>query len=199
MKKIVALCLVLLNIFLLCGCNDRQDVSEDDFSTNITYYMSIGKIQEADFALGTLPEEVENTKLDSSHIISGEGNHDHEQQIVKEEGNVSYHYIYGPFHYYYNKGKESDGLSFVVSFDQAYGFSAGLTTKFEIKDALKGLEATERPAESNDQFFMIVELENCEMLIYEHGKYQLAFYFTNDTLVCTTLQNTDNWSVTGSW
>lgn len=199
MKRLIAVLLIFVFSCSLVGCKKEENkVSEDDFSNDLTYYLSLGQIKEADFALGTTPEAIENAELESSEAVTGIGNHDHEHGITKEEGRVSYHYIYGPFHYYYNKGKEENGISFIASFDTAYGFSAGSTNKFEIENALKSLKFTSKIADEDDMFFMMFLLDDCEMLIYESGKYQLTFYFnSDDVLVCTTLQNKELWSVKG--
>ena len=202
MKRYIAVLLAVLTLFSFCSCGDNShNISDDDLSSDIMYYLSLGKIKEADFALGTNPEEIDNAKLEPSHEIGGDANvgdeHNHEQGVVKEEGVVSYHYTYGPFQYYYNKGKEDKGVSFIVSLDKAYGFTVGITSKFEIENALSNLEPEKRKAESDDFFFMVVEIEDCEMLIYEYEKYTLSFYFKDDILICTTLQNSEEWSLKG--
>lgn len=200
MKRIIAYFLIISTMFLICGCKDNSNNTlEDDFITDVKYYLSLGKIKEADFALGTTPEQIENAELDFSHEEGGDANmgHDHEHGIVKEEGAVSYHYIYGPFQYFYNKGKEEKGISFIVSFDKAFGFSVGSSTKFEVENALSGMDCTKRIAEKNDFFFMIIEIDDCEMLVYEYENYTLSFYFKDDLLICTTLQNSENWSLKG--
>ncbi len=200
MKRIIAFFLILATFCLVCGCKDNSnDISDDDFSTDVKYYLSLGKIKEADFALGTTPEEIENAELEFSHETGGDANlgHEHEEGLLKEEGAVSYHYTYGPFQYYYNKGKEDKGISFVVSFDKAYGFSVGSSTKFEVESALSDWDVTKRVAEKNDFFFMIIEIEDCQMLVYEYENYTLSFYFKDEMLVCTTLQDTQNWSLKG--
>ena len=198
MKRIIAVLLVLTTVFTVSGCKDKShNVSEDDISSDIKQFVSMGKIKEADFALGTTPSEIESAELDFTHEDGGDGGHEHEHGIEKEEGMVSFHYTYGPFQYYYNKGKEDKGISFIVSFDKAYDFSVGYTAKFEVENALKNINFTKRKAESKDLFFLVVEVEDCDMLIYNFEKYELSFYFKDDILICTTLQNTENWSLNG--
>ena len=196
MKRFIAIALVLICAVSCAGCKkNKHDTSgEYKYDVDIAYYLSVGQIKEAHFSLGTLPREIDEANPDDSHVITGEGNHDHENIISKEEGIVSYHYVYGPFHYYYNKNEADKGISLIVSFDAAYGFSVGSTTKYEVSRVLETIDYKEKTANEDDLFFMPFYIENCEMLVCESGKYKLAFYFVDGTLIATTIENTLNWS-----
>ena len=196
MKRCLAVLLALICIVSCVGCNKKENkgLSEYKYDVDIAYYLSVGQIKEAHFPLGTLPKEIDEATPDHSQVITGEGNHDHENIIRKEEGIVSYHYVYGPFHYYYNKNKADKGISLIVSFDAAYGFSVGSTTKYEVSRVLEKMGYTEKTADKDEIFFMPFYIENCEMLVCESGKYKLAFYFVDGTLIATTIENTLNWS-----
>lgn len=192
MKKLLSILLVLVLVFSFAGCGAR--IFNKD-GVDIDYYMSVGEIQGAKFNLGAKIEDIENAKLEHVDAATGEGNHDHEEAITLVEGVVSKHYIYGSFHYYYNKSNSSKGISYIVAHDTAYGFTVGTTTKAEVIKALGKLKYTERTAKDQDLFFTLVTPSNCEMVVVTKDNKELSFYFANGTLMFVTLCDTNNWSL----
>ena len=196
MKKLLSLLLVLVLVFTFAGCGER--INNKD-GVDIEYYLSVGEIQGAQFRLGTKTEDIENAKLQHIESATGEGNHehDHENAITLVEGVVSRHYVYGAYHYYYNKGKQTQGISFIAAFDTAFGFTVGTTTKTEVINALGKLKYTEGKAGDRDLFFTMFSPTNCEKVVLTKDNKELTFYFGDGVLMFVTICNTDLWSLDG--
>lgn len=194
MKKLLSLLLALVMAFSFVGCGER--IKNKD-GVDIEYYLSVGEIQGAQFRLGTKIADIENAKLEHIEGATGEGNHEHGEAISLVEGVVSKHYVYGPYHYYYNKNNQQEGISFIVAFDTAYGFTVGTTTKTEVINALGKLKYTEGKATGRDLFFTLFSPSNCEKVALTQENKELAFYFGNGTLMFVTICDTNNWSLDG--
>ncbi len=194
MKKLLSLLLVLVLVFTFAGCGER---TKNKDGIDIEYYLSVGEIQGAEFKLGTKLEDIENAKLEHIESATGEGNHDHGEAISLVEGVVSKHYVYGPYHYYYNKNNADKGISFIAAFDTAYGFTVGTTTKAEVVNALGKLKYTEAKADDNELFFAFISPSNCEKVVLTKDNKELTFYFGDGILMFVTICNTENWSLNG--
>lgn len=201
MKRIVCIILAVLFVLPFAGCKKKDDGnSSSQYDVDIAYYLSVGQFKEAKFGLGTDPQLIENEAVAEGENVA-EGNtgddHDEANQIRFQEGVVSCHYISGPFYYYYNKGKENDGISLIVNFDTAYGFQVGTSTDFEIKNAVSSMNPVMTDATDDDLFFMFMSTEGYEKLTCTSGKYELNFFFKDGILVCSAIENTTLWSVDG--
>lgn len=193
MKRIIALLCAVLLVFSLCGCGNNK--KNEGYSVDIEYFLKTGQVKEAQFALGTPIKDIE--KEIAKHSNEEEGNLCQGDEIVLVEG-ANYNYYNAPdFYYYYNIGKEDNGISCIVGFTDIYGFSVGQTGEYTVKSALEqeGLKVSEDVADEDEFFFMPFSIENCRKLTCEIENNVLVFYFENDALIAGVIYNKENWAV----
>ena len=197
MKRILALLLALVFVFSFAGCKKEKEPQNEtpSYQFDIAALAKEGKMPESTYALGTAFKVIDDAYNASLEHIDEAAGHFDENKMEFTEGSVSYYYTSGPFLYYFSKDKKDEGLCFIVNFDTAYGFMAGYATDAEIKAAMPKLTPTVREAKESDLFFMPVAMEGCQMLIYEFDNIKLTFFMFEQTLVCTTLSDTNNWKL----
>ena len=190
MKRLIWLCLSALFVFsMLCGCVKKP--AESSYEVDVAYFLSVGQIKEAPFALGASLETV--AKAENKSDTTGVGI-DHETTPIPLDGDTYCGYQVGSCLYYGNKNAEKSTVAFIADLDEAYGFEVGISTKEDIKRAIPSLTPTIASADSRDLFFMMFMLDGCEKMVYTDGKYQLSFIFSDNLLVCTTICDTELWN-----
>ena len=207
MKKLIAISLCLALVFsLFVGCS--KDTSSDDASGStatgkIDSMAEKGKLEGIKFGLGSDIEEVKAhyqglaIKYENEH---GNDNHDH--GVTGEEA----HYYYlkdketyteidiSSARFYFEKGKEEKGISVIACDSDTFGFTVGVTTKYEVEDAVKA-EGESFNATEAELRFLAVRTEPILVHRYEYENYVLDFYFYDNLLVTTVIMDTENWKL----
>ncbi|MEE1239811.1 MAG: hypothetical protein UHO61_07810 [Acutalibacteraceae bacterium] len=188
MKKIFCfvLALTMITSFAACGKEKKEETAKVD----IEYYAKLGEIPECDFKLGEDPENIKNTlsSEEQSAVSAGE-----EYAYNVTEGEKSVRIDNGDFSYFYEKEKSAAGISYIVSFDKAYGFETGASV-LDVKDALTGFSCTEEVADDNNVFFLM-GTENGSVLKYTFDDTVIIFVFQENELFATAIYSIDNWTI----
>ena len=91
-----------------------------------------------------------------------------------------------------SSSNSKNGISVIVSTDDAFGFKNGSSRK-DVEDRLSSLKTQKLNAGEDELYF--VPLSEALILRYVSGKYQLDFYFYENALVATVLRDTENWTI----
>jgi hypothetical protein len=197
MKKLICLMLSLCFILTLTACGNKD--KKNDNALDLEYYAKLGQIPEAKFTLGANPDQVIdeldgiNEQEQAEHQEDPNHNHDHDQEefyfeVVEGQNNVLLDN--GNICYYYNKANKDKGISYIVSYDSAYGFELG-TVILEVKEALEGYELTEEPLTEENAFFASHAFGGT-ILKAELETATVIFVFQENELFATAIYN-DNW------
>lgn len=194
MKRIIALLLAAVLVLPFSGCKPREK-KQDGYSVDIQYYITVGQIKEAQFALGTPIADIE--KEMNSHSADEHAGDGHDDGIVFVEGNEYSFFSTSDFDYYYNTDKKDKGISFIVGSSDIYGFSVGQSGFHEVQSALnvEELKPVSGIALEEEFFFSLVSLEGCKKLTCTKENKVLVFYFENDILIAGVIYNKDNWTL----
>lgn len=193
MKKIIALLLLFCMMFCFVGCKEEKDNNSSAYEIDINYYLSAGMISEAKYALGFDPDDIEKEAEQSGGEHTHEGGDGHEGIIEFQKfGNKDVYTVDG-FYYCYKSGKESDGISCIIGTDTVFGFTVGLSSKYEVNSAISELKPESSIADSKEFFYMPFALEGMDKLSVKNGKNILNFYFENDVLIAVSLYNSEKW------
>lgn len=204
MKKIFCLMLALVFVFSFAGCGNGDETDTSSVASRaaeIEEYIKKGSIPEIPFAVGTDVDDVEDyyndmmEQLEAEH--SDDEGHIHSDDDIYFEvtkGNLSVTMDTGKMKYFYEKAKKSKGVSVILTFEDAFGFEVMYTTKNDIEEALSGLSGKTLSATEDDLYFLSYASEAI-ILRYEIDRYRLDFYFDDNTLMATVLQNTENWTI----
>ena len=189
MKKIFCLMLSLTMILSFAACGKDKE-KEKTASVDIEYYAELGEIPECNYKLGADPEEIKSalSSEEQSAVSAGE-----EYVYNVTEGEKSVRIDNGEFSYFYEKGKENEGVSFIAAFDKAYGFETG-TSVLDDKEALTGFSYTEEAADQDNTFFLM-GMENGTVIKYTFGSTVIMFVFQDNELFAAAIYNTDNWTI----
>ncbi len=207
MKKIIilALCICLISC-LFAGCGKAEVSSETDSTTatgKIDSLAAEGKLDGVKYGLGADIEELKSyyealaNEYEENH---GDDNHDH--GMTGEEAHYYYLDEYeehtvidvSSARFYYENGKEDKGISVIATDSDVFGFSVGVTTKYEVEDAVKA-EGDTFNATEDELRFLAVRTEPVLVLRYEFDDYQLDFYFYDNLLMTTVITDTENWTI----
>lgn len=185
MKKIFALLLCFAMLFTLCACGEENE--EKKHSVDIEYYANLGSIPEGEFSLGEDPETLKD-KLDEKQKESEDGHYHYNVQ----EGETEVLITDGGYEYYYKKALADKGIAYMVSYDDAYGFSIG-TVSLDLKNALAGYEIKEETASVDNVFFFMGDFANTTLYTIEFEKNTVMFLFEDNALCATVIYSNDNW------
>ena len=188
MKKILCIILsaVILLFFAACQNNDNSSKSN---AVDLEYYAGLGQLPECNYKLG---DSIETVKSELSAANDQAAQNDEDYVYSVTDGEKTVRIDNGSFVYYYEKGRESDGISYIISLDTAYGFESG-TSILEIKEALPELEPTEEDANSDNVFF-IYGVSNGTVLKYNFKNRVVMFVFADNMLCATALYDTNSWT-----
>ncbi len=180
MKRIVALFLSVLFVFSLTACG--KDTKDDDkFTVDLEYYAALGQIPECEYKLGDSPDEIK-TALEAA------SKENDENIYYFDEGDESSLIDNGIYNFYYKNEKADSGISYIVSYDTAFGFDIG-TVSIEVSDAINA-EYTEEEITEDNAFF-VWGLENGKVYKYEFDDITVLFVFSDNALCATAIYNSD--------
>lgn len=207
MKKIIALalCICLIScLFAGCGKSEpSKDTSSSTATGKIDSLASKGKIDGVDYGLGADIETVKAHYKELAEKYAEEhGDDDHDHGVTGAEAHYYYLDEYEDYtvidvssaRFYYENGKEDKGVSVIASDSDTFGFSVGVTTKYEVEEALRA-EGKSVNAGEDELRFLAVRTEPVLILRYEFGDYQLDFYFYDNLLITTVIIDTENWTL----
>ena len=184
MKKFICVLLSLLFLFsfVACGNNEEQSGSEID----LEYYVKLGQIPESEYQIGSDPEEIKQKLKDAAD----KSEHGHEvYDVIEGENNVLIDG--GLYNYYYKKANKSNGISYLISYETAFGFEIG-DVIVEVRDAFKGIKFKEEPLTEENTFFLPGASDG-SVLTTEISDYTVSFVFVDNALCATALYLTDEW------
>ncbi len=185
MKRILSFLLCLILILSLTACN-KNDTSSDVSSVDVEYYAKLGSMPECKYKLGT---DIETIKKDLEEHYNDKSEDHAVYEVVEGEETVLIDG--GDFQYYYYKDKADKGISYIVSFEKAFGFDVG-TVSVEIEDALKNFKYTEEDMNDDNSFFVFGGGSG-KVLKYKFSANTVSFVFVNDALYATAIYKTDDW------
>lgn len=164
MKKLLSIYLCLIFVFALCGCGGNNEKKIEKHNIDVEYYAKLGKLSDADYALG---DEVEGVKKKLQESSSDDG----EYCCV------------------YPTSEEQNGISYVIKFGGSYGFEQGAVSTF-VKEKMTsiGFEAKERGAESGELFFIPISSGTPTVLQYDFGENTVLFVFEQNALCATVIK-----------
>ncbi len=204
MKKLIALLLVLaLCILPLVGCRDENPSSSSDNSATgqIDALASDGKLGDIKYGLGANIADVKKYYSDleaeflSEHSDEDGHNHDEEYVYYSFETKSDYSIIdIADARFYFENTKQDKGVSVIATDSETFGFTPGVTTKYEIEDSVKA-EGEIFNATEDELRFLAVRTEPLLVLRYEFEDYNLDFYFYENILITTVLTDTNNWKL----
>lgn len=188
MNKIFSLVLAMVLVFSFTACG-KKETSSDSNSVDIEYFAKLGQIPECEFAIGDSIAEIKEHYSTEEEEEAEHSDHSHDlYEIV--EGEKSVLIDCGTQGYYYLKDKESNGVSYIVSYEDAYGFKLGDLLP-DIKNAIEKYDFSEETANEENAFFLFST--GGSVLKCSFGNYTLMFAFENDALCATALYLTEDW------
>lgn len=187
MKRIFALMLCFVLCVSLCACGEEKE--EKKHSVDIEYYANLGQIPEGEFSLGEDPETIKE-KMEEKQKNS-ENEEEHYFYNV-QEGETEVLITDGSYEYYYKKAAADKGISYMVSYNDAYGFSIGAVS-LDVKNSLVGYEIVEEDASHDNVFFFMGNMENTTLYKIEFEKNTVMFLFEDNALCATVIYSKDNW------
>lgn len=189
MKKLFCLFLCLAVIFTLCSCSNGGRGSDHDI--DIEYYAKLGKIPECEFGLGTNIEELKAEMEERLSVVES-GDHSHgEFAYTFIEGDLTALVDCGVYRYYYYKEAIEDGVSFIASFEDAYGFKMGDSITV-IKDVLKEFDYKEASLNDENSFFLNGNADGvCLSAVF--GENTISFIFVENALTATAIYDGSQW------
>jgi hypothetical protein len=197
MKKAICLILSLVCAFTLVGCGKDNDTKNDKI--DLAYYAKLGQMPEAKYTLGANPDQVIdeldgiNEQEEAEHQADPNDTHGHDEEefyleVVEGEKNVLIDN--GNICYYYTKANKDKGVSLIVSYGDAFGFSLG-TVILELKNSLPSVEFTEEELSDENAFFASYVLDGT-VLKAEFENSTILFVFQENELFATAIYN-ENW------
>ena len=197
MKKAICLILCLVFSFTLVGCGNKDTQNNDKI--DLAYYAKLGQMPEAKYTLGANPEQVIdeldgiNEQEETEHQEDPNHAHEHDQEefyleVVEGENNVLIDN--GNICYYYTKANKDKGISCIVSYGDAFGFSLG-TVILELKNSLPSVEFSEEELTDENAFFASYVLDGT-VLKAEFQNSTILFAFQENELFATAIYN-ENW------
>ncbi|MBE6729027.1 MAG: hypothetical protein E7568_02190 [Ruminococcaceae bacterium] len=192
MKKAVAIIMALLLCLSFSACKEKN-INGGQPSIDINYFLGVGQISEAKYAIGNNPDAIERDAEMQKEQHNHEGGDGHEGIISYEDYNGKEAYIVDGFYYCFETGTEAEGISLIIGTDTVYGFTAGISTKFEINSALSSMNPENVKSGSEDFFYMPFAMEDVDTLVCKNGNMVLKFYFENDIMISACIYNSDKW------
>ena len=183
MKRLFSLILAVILVFTFAACGKKDDTSKDG-GIDLEYYAELGSIPECEYSLG---QDIATLKAELEELYNTE-----EEAVYNFVQKDDYAEIDSlGFQYYYLNDKESEGVSYIVALDKAFGFNPN-TVSVEITDAFKGYDYTEEALNDKNSFFILGAAEG-KVIKYKFKKNTVSFVFINDALFATAIYKTGDW------
>ncbi len=172
MKRFLSLVMCVLLVSGLTAC-DKKGSSNAKHSVDVEYYAKLGQISDADLKLG---DNVEDVKAEFSKTVDEDGN---SLYFDYEAGDYTV-MTDGTGCCCYKTDDEAAGITHIVKYGDAYGFSQG-SVSTQVRDAMSkmGFDANERDAKSGELFFLpsggsltVLEYKfenNCVLFVFEEN------------------------------
>ncbi|MBR4973044.1 MAG: hypothetical protein IKY45_01105 [Clostridia bacterium] len=182
MKRIFCILLSLLIIFSFSSCG-KDSNSKDDIA-DLSYFVKLGQIPECEYKIGDSAETI-NADLKKAAETSEDAVYD----FIEGENNALIDG--GLYSYYYKKANIQDGISYIVSYDTAFGFEIG-TLWVEIENAYKDIKFKQEEMNDKNSFFLLGSPEG-KVLKTEISDYTVSFLFVDNALCATAIYITNDW------
>ena len=185
MKRIVCILLSLCMIFVISACGNKND-AKSDVGLDIEKNAKLGKIPETEFSIGS---DIASVKAALQKVYDDKSVEEAVYNVVEKDDYVKIDG--GNFQYYYKKGKDADGVSYIVSFDTSFGITLG-TVDIEITEKLNGFKYIQEDLTKQNAFFVLGEPEG---IVYKYGlgDNTVAFFFVDDALYATAIYKAIDW------
>ncbi len=180
MKRILCFVLSLVFVFSLVACN--KEGKKDKDVIDIEYFVKLGQIPECEYSIGYKVEDLKKALSEST---------DEEAYYDFREGKTSSSIDNGSYRFYYKNDNEDRGISYIVSFEKAFGFDTG-SISVEILNAFEDIDFSEEELDEDNSFFLFGAPEGT-LYKYEFGDYTVAFVFIDNALSATAVYTTDEW------
>ncbi len=179
MKKILCLVLCLIFVLSLAACGEDSD-KKSNHSVDILYYARIGQINDLEYKLGDGVKQTQDllNKTEDDHGESNYFDYESGDYTIMTDGAVCA---------CYKTDDESAGITHIVKYGDAYGFTVGAVSN-QIRDTMSelGYTATERGAKSGELFFLPAGAD-MTVLEYKIDSNIVLFVFQEHALSATVI------------
>lgn len=214
MKRILALILLLCLLISAAACapsdedtssapSQASDSSSKYVHTvDVMQYVSAGNIPELPITLGDYMNQVKaeygysETQPEATPSYTDEEamefyNHKESFGMMLDEGYLQVTATTGDAYYMYKTRYEGYGISKIACTIDCFGFKNGITFKSDVMDSIDMEPVVTENIEKID--FLPGTVQNCTSLSYTTGDYTVTFYFIDDFLSVTTIQDNRYW------
>lgn len=188
MKRLLALLLTSILVLTFTACKNDKNTSSGD-AVDLEYFSKLGQIPECEYNLGESVRKIKDEL--SAKLESQDENSDFYYEVTEGENNTVIDN--STFMYYYQNEKEEDGISFIVSFSEAYGFAVG-DIIIEVEEAIKNTDYKKTELTAENTFFMYGASEGTA-IICEFEKNNIMFVFVDNALCATAIYNNNDWDL----
>lgn len=199
MKKILSLALTFLMLLSFTACSEKETKKSD--KVDLRYYAELGQIPEIPYKLGADCDKVEKELeaeyekyLSTDPENSADHDHDHYAEDLYFDVSEVDDYVYidnGGKNYFYKKSEKKDGISYIVTFGDAFGFKMG-DFIYDIQSALPNVEFIEEEITEGSLIFDKF-LSSGTTLTAKFNDVTIMFVFMEGELYATAMYKTDSW------
>ena len=179
MKRFLSIVLCFVFALSLTACKDKSG-NKGEHSVDIEYYAKLGRIADVEYAIG---DDVASAKDALSKTLDEDGesmyfDYQSGEYTVMTDGEICY---------CYKTDNESDGITHIVKYGDAYGFKVGAIST-TVVDTMKnlGFESELRKAKSGELFFLPSGAD-IAVLEYEIKENTVLFVFQEYALCATVI------------
>ncbi|MBR7132690.1 MAG: hypothetical protein IKD04_04075 [Clostridia bacterium] len=188
MKKVLALLLTTLLALTFTACKGDKNTSSGD-TVDLEYFSKLGQIPECEYSLGESVTKIKDEL--SAKLESQDENSDFYYEVTEGENNTLIDN--GAFMYYYQNEKEENGISFIASYSEAYGFAVG-DIIIEVEKAIESINYKKTELTEKNTFFMYGASEGTA-IICEFEENNIMFVFVDNALCATAIYNNNDWDL----
>ncbi len=180
MKKILCIFLAFGLVFSFCGCNTDKKSEKKIEGTDITQYAKLGQIPECKYTLGqNVSEMIKELKATASNS---------EEDFYDVFSNSTYGTITtNGADYIYLQKANPKVLTWVISYQTAYGFAIGTSPK-DIKNSVEQYcEPAEERSLTKTELKVFSGNDDCTCLEYKIEDKKVVFAFQENGLFATAI------------